>query len=77
MIVSAYSGALLVERNGESRIVEAGKSYNVSFDPNATPTAQNPPAPARRIKTETENGNGNTTGRTAMSGNGNGMTKAS
>jgi hypothetical protein len=42
MIVSAYSGALTVERNGESRVVEAGKSYNVTFDPNAPASAQGP-----------------------------------
>jgi hypothetical protein len=42
MIVSAYSGALTVEKNGVSRTVEAGKSYNVTFDPNAAPSAQQP-----------------------------------
>ena len=62
MIVSAYSGALLVERNGESRIVEAGKSYNVTFDPNATPSAQQPAG----VGTQDQNGNGN-----GNNGNGN------
>ncbi len=67
MIVSAYSGALLVERNGESRIVEAGKSYNVSFDPNATPSAQQPAG----VGTQDQNGNGNN-GNGNDNGNGNG-----
>lgn len=42
MIVSAFGGAITVERNGESRTVEAGKSYNVTFSPNAAPPAQGP-----------------------------------
>lgn len=41
MTVSAFSGSLVVERGGESRTVEAGKAYSVSFDPNAEPS-QNP-----------------------------------
>jgi hypothetical protein len=57
MIVSAYSGALVVERNGESRTVEAGKSYNVTFDPDAAPAAQ---APAGAGTGQT--GSGNNTG---------------
>jgi hypothetical protein len=69
MIVSAYSGALLVERNGESRIVEAGKSYNVSFDPNATPSAQQPAGAG----TQDQNGNGNNgNGNNGNGNNGNG-----
>jgi hypothetical protein len=68
MIVSAYSGALLVERNGESRIVEAGKSYNVTFDPNATPSAQ---APAGAGTGADQNGNGNN-GNANNGNNGNG-----
>jgi len=69
MTVSAYSGALLVERNGESRIVEAGKSYNVTFDPNATPSAQQP----NGAGTSDQNGNGNgNTGNGNGSGNGGG-----
>lgn len=42
MIVSAYSGALTVEKNGVSRTVEAGKSYNVTFNATAAPSAQVP-----------------------------------
>jgi len=42
MIVSAYNGALTVERNGESHVVEAGKSYNVTFAPDALPDPQGP-----------------------------------
>jgi hypothetical protein len=68
MIVSAYSGALLVERNGESRIVEAGKSYNVSFDPNATPSAQQPAGAG----TQDQNGNGNNGNGNGNGNNGNG-----
>jgi hypothetical protein len=56
MIVSAYSGAITVERNGESRTVEAGKSYNVSFDPNGTPVAQ---APAGTGTGQSGSGNNN------------------
>jgi hypothetical protein len=60
MIVSAYSGALLVERNGETRIVEAGKSYTVSFDPNATPSAQQPAGAGGQDQNgNSNNGNGN------------------
>jgi hypothetical protein len=57
MTVSAYSGALSVERNGESRIVEAGKSYNVTFDPNAALPAQGP-AGAGTGQTGSGNNNG-------------------
>ena len=67
MIVSAYSGAITVERNGESRTVEAGKSYNVSFDPNGTPVAQ---APAGAGAGQSGNNNGNNGGN---SGGGNGQ----
>ena len=67
MIVSAYSGALLVERNGETRIVEAGKSYNVSFDPNATPSAQQPAGAG----TSDQNGNGNGNDQNGKYGGGN------
>ncbi len=59
MTVSAYSGALSVERNGESRIVEAGKSYNVTFDPNAALPAQGP-AGAGTGQTGSGNNNGST-----------------
>jgi hypothetical protein len=67
MIVSAYGGAITVERNGESRSVEAGKSYNVSFDPNGTPVAQ---APAGAGAGQSGNNNGNNGGN---SGGGNGQ----
>jgi hypothetical protein len=74
MIVSAYSGALLVVRNGESRIVEAGKSYSVRFDPNATPTAQN--AAGAGTPDQNGNGNGNDNGQNGNGGgNGNGHDK--
>ena len=71
MIVSAYNGALLVERNGESRIVEAGKSYNVSFDPNATPSAQNPAGVGTQDQNQNGNGNGNGNGNDNGNGGGN------
>lgn len=72
MIVSAYSGALTVERNGESRTVEAGKSYNVTFDPNAAPSPQNA-AGAGTGQSGNNNGqNGGNNGNTGSSGgNGN------
>jgi hypothetical protein len=57
MMVSAYSGALAVERDGESHIVEAGKSYNVTFDPNAALPAQGP-AGAGTGQTGSGNNNG-------------------
>ncbi len=66
MIVSAYSGAITVERNGEARTVEAGKSYSVSFDPNGTPVAQ---APAGAGAGQSGNNNGNN-GSNSGSGNG-------
>ena len=71
MIVSAYSGALLVERNGESRIVEAGKSYNVSFDPNATPSAQQPAGAGTQDQNENGNGNNGNNGNDNGNGGGN------
>ena len=43
MIVSAYSGALVVERNGESRTIDAGKSYSVTLDQD-TPTPDQAPS---------------------------------
>jgi hypothetical protein len=61
MIVSAYSGALTVERNGESRTVEAGTSYNVTFDPNGTPSAQTPSG-AGTGQSGSGNNNGNNGG---------------
>src|SRR5579863_327201 len=76
MIVSAYNGALLVVRNGESRIVEAGKSYSVRFDPNATPTAQNASGAGTSDQNGNGNGNGNDNGQNGNgSGNGNGHDK--
>jgi hypothetical protein len=68
MIVSAYSGALVVERNGESRIVEAGKSFNVRFDPNGAPSAQ---APAGVGGSTDQNGSGNSTDNSGNGNNGN------
>lgn len=69
MIVSAYSGALVVERNGESRTVEAGKSYNVTFDPDAAPAAQ-APAGAGTGQSGNNTGGGNNGGN---NGGGNGQ----
>ena len=70
MIVSAYSGALIVEKNGISRTVEAGKSYNVTFDPNASPLAQQP-TPAGTGQGGSGNNNGGNNGNNG-GGNGNG-----
>lgn len=46
MLVSAYKGDLVVERNGMSRTVKGGESYNVTYVPDPTPAAapsSNPP----------------------------------
>ena len=51
--LTAYAGTLVLERNGESRTVEAGNSFNVSFNPDAAPTAQTPSG---------QGGSGNNTG---------------
>jgi hypothetical protein len=69
MTVSAYSGALSVERDGESRIVEAGKSYNVTFDPN---TASPDQGPAGTGTGQTGSGNNN-----GSNGNGSGKSGTS
>jgi len=37
--MAAYHGALVVERNGQQRIVKEGDAYNASFLPDATPAA--------------------------------------
>jgi hypothetical protein len=71
MIVSAYSGALVVERNGESRTVEAGKSYNVTFEPDAAPAAQTP-AGTGSGQTGNNTGGGNN-GNGGNNGGGNGQ----
>ena len=42
--ITSYQGNLLLTRNGESRTIEAGKSYRVSLATNAAAGA--PPAPA-------------------------------
>jgi ferric-dicitrate binding protein FerR (iron transport regulator) len=39
ILVAAYHGALVVERNGQERIVKEGDAYNVSFLPDAAPGA--------------------------------------
>lgn len=67
IIVSAYSGALTVEKNGVSRTVEAGKSYNVTFDPNASASAQVPTG-AGTGQTGTGNNNGGNNGNNGGNG---------
>jgi len=44
MLVSAYRGDLVVERNGMARTIKAGEAYNVTYVPDPTPPA--PPSPA-------------------------------
>jgi len=69
IIVSAYSGALTVEKNGVSRTVEAGKSYNVTFDPNAAPSAQ---VPTGAGTGQTGSGNNNPSPNSGNNGGNNG-----
>jgi len=45
ILVTAYSGALVVERNSSSRTIAAGESYNVSYVPKLEEPAE-PPAPS-------------------------------
>ena len=45
MLVSAYNGDLVVERNGETKIVKAGEAYNVSYAPDPTPASSSSSAP--------------------------------
>ncbi len=40
MIVSAYRGNLVIDREGEERTVEAGKSYDVKLEADPEPAAQ-------------------------------------
>jgi hypothetical protein len=41
MIVSAYRGSLVIDRDGEERTVEAGKSYDVTLEAEPEPAPQN------------------------------------
>lgn len=41
MVVSAYRGNLIIDRDGEEHTVEAGKSYDVTLDLNADPAPAN------------------------------------
>lgn len=55
ILVTVYSGALVVERNGSERTISAGESYNVSYVPRleepaepaapSSPLPSNPPVP--------------------------------
>jgi hypothetical protein len=45
ILVTTYSGALVVERNSSSRTIAAGESYNVSYVPKLEEPAE-PPAPS-------------------------------
>lgn len=43
MLVSAYKGDLVIERNGSARTIKAGEAYNVTYVPD--PAAAAPPSP--------------------------------
>jgi hypothetical protein len=54
VLITSYEGTLLLIRNGEEHMIEAGKSYTVSV-----PLAPSPAAPAGQVPQPTSGGNNN------------------
>lgn len=48
MLVSAYKGDLVVERNGAARTIKAGEAYNVTYVPDPAPAAPPSPVPPQQ-----------------------------